>query len=53
MLSGNLADGSRVQLVIPPASLYETLSIRKFTLKQVSFEEYKTKDFFSGTWRWD
>ncbi|WP_248298539.1 P-type DNA transfer ATPase VirB11 [Legionella pneumophila] len=48
MLSGNLADGSRVQLVIPPASLYETLSIRKFTLKQVSFEEYKTKDFFSS-----
>ncbi|MFO3483353.1 P-type DNA transfer ATPase VirB11 [Legionella pneumophila serogroup 1] len=48
VLSGNLADGSRVQLVIPPASLYETLSIRKFTLKQVSFEEYKAKDFFSS-----
>lgn len=48
VLSGNLADGSRVQLVIPPASLYETLSIRKFTLKQVSFEEYKAMDFFSS-----
>ncbi|HAT8156457.1 TPA: hypothetical protein JA357_02445 [Legionella pneumophila] len=46
VLSGNLADGSRVQLVIPPASLYETLSIRKFSLKQVSFDEYKTKGFF-------
>ncbi|HAT2009122.1 P-type DNA transfer ATPase VirB11 [Legionella pneumophila serogroup 1] len=53
VLSGNLGDGSRVQLVIPPASLYETLSIRKFTLKQVSFEEYQAKDFFSsarGVW---
>ncbi|HDV4553849.1 TPA: P-type DNA transfer ATPase VirB11 [Legionella pneumophila] len=48
VLSGNLADGSRVQLVIPPASLYETLSIRKFTLKQVSFEEYDAMDFFSS-----
>ncbi len=48
VLSGNLADGSRVQLVIPPASLYETLSIRKFTLKQVSFEDYNAKGFFSS-----
>lgn len=48
MLSGNLADGSRIQLVIPPASLYETLSIRKFTLKQVSFEEYEAMGFFSS-----
>ncbi|HCD9574469.1 TPA: P-type DNA transfer ATPase VirB11 [Legionella pneumophila] len=48
VLSGNLADGSRVQLVIPPASLYETLSIRKFTLKQVSFEEYDAMNFFSS-----
>ncbi|RUR10811.1 P-type DNA transfer ATPase VirB11 [Legionella sp. km772] len=47
ILSGNLKDGSRVQLVIPPASLYETLSIRKFTLKQLSFEDYKEIGFFS------
>ena len=33
ILSGNLYDGSRVQLVIPPASKYETLSIRKFNTK--------------------
>lgn len=49
ILSGNLKDGSRVQLVIPPASLYETLSIRKFTLKNLSFEDYKTIGFFSLT----
>lgn len=47
ILSGNLKDGSRVQLVIPPASLYETLSIRKFTLKQVRFTEYNEQGFFS------
>lgn len=49
ILSGNLIDGSRVQLVIPPASLYETLSIRKFTLKQLSFEDYNERGFFSFT----
>lgn len=49
ILSGNLKDGSRVQLVIPPASLYETLSIRKFTLKQLNFEDYSALGFFSGT----
>lgn len=47
ILSGNLQDGSRVQLVIPPASRYETLSIRKFTLKQVRFSEYNEQGFFS------
>jgi type IV secretion system protein VirB11 len=47
ILSGNLKDGSRVQLVIPPASLNETLSIRKFTLKQVRFSEYNEQGFFS------
>ncbi|KTD34666.1 hypothetical protein Lmor_1199 [Legionella moravica] len=47
ILSGNLQDGSRVQLVIPPASLYETLSIRRFTLKRVRFSEYNEQGFFS------
>lgn len=46
MLSGSLEDGSRVQLVIPPASQYETLSIRKFVLRQVSFEDYSRQGFF-------
>ena len=48
VLSGNLADGSRVQLVIPPASLHETLSIRKFTLKNISFKEYADFGFFTS-----
>lgn len=48
ILSGNLEDGSRVQLVIPEASLYETLSIRKFTLKSMSFEDYAKSGFFNA-----
>ena len=47
VLSGTLQDGSRVQLVIPPAVLHETLSVRKFTLKNMSFDEYAGLGFFS------
>lgn len=49
VLSGNLGDGSRVQLVMPPASLYETLSIRKFVVQQMSLEDYQRQDFFKDT----
>lgn len=49
LLSGNLADGSRVQLVIPPASQYETLSIRKFTSHPFSFDDYGVQGFFNAT----
>lgn len=47
ILSGNLEDGSRVQLVVPPAALHETLSIRKFTLQALSFEDYENQGFFN------
>ncbi len=47
MLSGNLHDGSRVQLVIPPAAQHETLSIRKFTLKNLTFDDYASRGFFA------
>ena len=47
LLSGNLEDGSRVQLVIPQAAQYETLSIRKFTLQRLNFEDYARKGFFN------
>lgn len=48
ILSGNLFDGSRVQLVIPPASLHETLSIRKFVVQQLGFEDYEQRNFFKA-----
>ncbi|MBA2649667.1 MAG: P-type DNA transfer ATPase VirB11 [Legionella sp.] len=49
ILSGSLFDGSRVQLVIPGASMHETLSIRKFTLTHVSFDDYAAHGFFKTT----
>jgi type IV secretion system protein VirB11 len=47
ILSGNLYDGSRVQLIIPPAAKHYTLSIRRQSLKQMTLEEYKETDFYS------
>ncbi len=47
MLSGNLEDGSRVQLVVPQAAQYETLSIRKFTMQHVTFDDYASQGFFN------
>jgi len=49
ILSGSLGDGSRVQLVMPQASQHETLSIRKFTLQDLSFIEYASQGFFNTT----
>jgi type IV secretion system protein VirB11 len=48
LLSGNLEDGSRVQLVMPPASRHETMSIRKFNLRTLSFADYQKTDFFKS-----
>lgn len=46
LLSGNLYDGSRVQLVIPPAANFYTLSIRRKTLANLSLDYYEQTDFF-------
>ncbi|MFJ1270115.1 P-type DNA transfer ATPase VirB11 [Legionella lytica] len=46
MLSGNLYDGSRVQLVIPPAARFHTLSIRRPSIKKMTLEEYKQSAFY-------
>ncbi len=47
LLSGSLADGSRVQLIIPEAAKFETLSIRKFVVQNVSFDDYAKVGFFN------
>jgi type IV secretion system protein VirB11 len=47
ILSGNLYDGSRVQLIIPPAAKHYTLSIRRQSIKQMSLDEYKETSFYS------
>jgi type IV secretion system protein VirB11 len=46
LLSGNLASGERVQLVIPPVAKHYTLSIRKSSIARMSLDEYKTGTFY-------
>lgn len=53
MLSGNLYDGSRVQLVIPPAAREYTLSIRRPSLLQRTLEDYKHSHFYDNTRSFD
>ncbi|NSL19588.1 P-type DNA transfer ATPase VirB11 [Tatlockia micdadei] len=47
LLSGNLRDGSRVQLVIPPAAKEMTLSIRRQSIASHSLADYEAASFFS------
>ena len=47
LLSGNLADGSRVQLVVPPASQNYTLSIRRQSIKSLTLDDYQQSDFYA------
>lgn len=46
ILSGNLYDGSRVQLVVPPAAKNYTLSIRRPSLKKFTLDDYKRSGFY-------
>ncbi len=50
-LSGSLYDGSRVQLVIPPAARTYVLSVRRKSLKKLTFEDYESQGFFDHA-RW-
>lgn len=53
LLSGNLYDGSRVQLVMPPASKDYTLSIRRQSVKRLSLDDYRNSNFYSQTRAFD
>lgn len=46
LLSGNLFDGSRVQLVIPPASAHYTLSIRRPSKYRRTLKDYRESGFY-------
>lgn len=46
ILSGNLYDNSRVQLVIPPAARNHTLSIRRPSIKKLTLADYKASGFY-------
>jgi type IV secretion system protein VirB11 len=46
LLSGNLFDGSRVQLCIPPVSKYPTMAIRRKVVRKFSLEDYALQNFY-------
>lgn len=48
LLSGNLYDNSRVQLVIPPAAKYHTLSIRRPSIQKLTLADYKASGFYDN-----
>jgi len=48
LLSASLCDGSRVQVVLPPTSLYPTLSIRRKVVKNFVLQNYEKSNFYDG-----
>lgn len=46
LLSGNLFDGTRVQLVLPPASKYMALSIRRQSIKKMELADFSQTNFY-------
>ncbi|MCH9793744.1 MAG: Flp pilus assembly complex ATPase component TadA, partial [Planctomycetes bacterium] len=47
LLSGNLFDGTRVQLVMPPAAKYPALSIRRHAIKKMPLSDFSKMNFYS------
>ncbi|OGT30623.1 MAG: P-type DNA transfer ATPase VirB11 [Gammaproteobacteria bacterium RIFCSPHIGHO2_12_FULL_35_23] len=48
LLSGNLQDGNRVQLCLPPTAKYHTLSIRKNICKNFTLSDYEQTNFYQS-----
>lgn len=46
LLSGSLLDGSRIQLVMPPTSVYPTFSIRRQVVRDFTLDAYKDLDYY-------
>ncbi len=46
LLSASLADGSRVQLVLPPTAKFHTLAIRRKVVQQLSLTAYEESRFY-------
>lgn len=46
LLAGNLADGSRIQLVFPPTARYPTFAIRRKVIQNSCLADYEKKGFY-------
>ena len=46
LLSGNLADGSRIQLVLPPIAKYYTFAIRRKVAARLQLDDYVKQDYY-------
>ena len=46
LLSGNLLDGSRVQLVMPPTAKHHSLSIRRKVVQKLTLDNYSKLNFY-------
>lgn len=53
LLSGNLFDGSRIQLVVPPVSQQPTFSIRRKIVQDFTLEHYAHQNFYQETKSFD
>jgi len=53
LLSGNLFDGTRVQLVMPPASKYMALSIRRQSIKKMALSDFSKTNFYTRAMAFD
>lgn len=49
ILAGNLYNGARVQVIMPPAAKNFTLSIRKPSIKAFVLDDYKKNGFYNNT----
>jgi type IV secretion system protein VirB11 len=48
LLSGNLYNGLRVQLITPPVSLHHTLAIRKASTTHLTLDDYESQGFYKS-----
>lgn len=48
ILSANLIDGSRIQCVIPPISMYPALAIRRQVLRRFTLDDYQEHAFYQA-----
>ena len=48
LLSGNLYNGTRVQLIIPPVSKHHSFAIRQSSIEPMQLQDYEARGFYQG-----